>query len=151
MIPRLAHSVHDRDKIEIGAGEFVTLLGRPDLFPAAGSPALAAVVDKLLWIPGFRVLLAEDAGRFVGAIGFCVGPLLMNVGVTEWQEIFWWCADDAPAGAAMALLRAAKQVGRDEGATVFTAHMLLSSPPGVDVAYRRIGLRKIQATYMGTE
>jgi hypothetical protein len=146
---RQAHSVHDIDKIAFGAGEFVKLVDRPDLFPDASSPELIAVINKLLWVPSFSVLLAEDGGRLVGGIGFIVSPYVMSVGKIEWQEIFWWCAEDAPAGAAMALLRAAKKAGADAGATVFTAHRLMTSPAGVHLAYRRLGMEPIQVTYVG--
>lgn len=146
---RKAHSLHDFDIVLFGAGEFAKLVNRPDLFPEPGSPQMRELVEKLFWTPGFAVLLYEHGGELAGGIGFWIGPFLMNVGKIEWQEIFWWAAPGAPASVAMRLLFAAKNIGKEAGATIFTAHSLLSSPAGVDKAYRTLGLTPLQTTYMG--
>lgn len=146
---RRAHSSNDREAIVRGASEFAAQVGRPDILPAPYSLEMERVVDKLLWTPGFVVLLAESDGEMVGAVGYWIGEYLMGIGKLEWQEVFWWCALGAPASAALRLLRAAKSAGVEAGCKVFSAHLLASSPPGVVKAYHRIGLRFTQSTFMG--
>lgn len=147
---RAADLAADLDIVLHGASEFVRLANRPELFPEPGSEELAGVIGKLMSVPGFTVLLAEHDGRMVGGIGYWVGPYLMSMTKIELQELFWWCAADAPPRAAMMLLREAVRRGTEAGATVKTFHRLTTSPEGVDAAYRRIGLAPIQVTYMGT-
>lgn len=146
---RLADPAEDFAKVLHGADDFARLADRPELFPAPGSAEMAEVVRKLMAIPGFAVLLAEDDGRLAGGLGYWVGPYLMRAARLEFQEIFWWAAEDAPPRAALLLLREGLRRGRDAGATVITLHRLLTSPVGVDVAYRRLGATPIQVTYMG--
>lgn len=146
---RPADPVADFVTVVRGAGAFAGLVNRPDIFPEPGTPEMEGVVRKLMAVPGFTVLLAEEDGRLVGGIGFWIGDFLMHVGKTECQELFWWCAADAPASAGMRLLRAAKRFGQEKGATVFVFHRLMTSPPGVDSAYRHLGAEPIQITHMG--
>lgn len=133
----------------LGAAEFAKRTPWPYLVPAPDSPEFKAVIEKLLWTPGFSVLLAEDGDRLVGVIGFWIGEYIMNVGKLEWQEIFWWGALDAPAWTAMRLLRAAYAFGVAVKCAVFTAHVMHNSPPAARLMLRRLGLREMQSTFSG--
>lgn len=151
MLIRQADPLADLENILLVADGFARLANRPDLFPAPGSEQMIGLIEKLMAIPGYAVLLAEHDGQVCGGIGFWIGPYLMSVDKIEVQEHFWWAAEDAPPRAAMLLLREAMRRADEAGASVRTMHRLLTSPDGVDAAYRRFGLTPIQVTYIGVK
>lgn len=76
----------------------------------------------------FRSMIAEDllfvadeAGRVVGTIGVVIGPFLINHSLGMASELFWW-VDPAhrKSGAGLALMDAAENAAREQGATFFT-------------------------------
>lgn len=148
---RQADPLADFERVMSGARAFVDLVGRPDVLPATDSPALAQAIRNLLSLPAVAVLLAEEGGRLVGGIGLLICPSIWDASRITCEELFWWCADDAPPAAAMRLLRAAKDCGKAAGASIFTFHRLETSPAGVDAAYRRMGAAPVQVTYMGAK
>lgn len=148
LLVRFADPVADFAAILKGAGEFVRLVNRPDLFPEPDSDELAGVIRKLTAVPGFYVQIVEHDGRMVAGIGYWIGPYLMSMSKVECQEIFWWSDASVPS-AAMRALRAMNQHGREQGCHIKTMHRLMSSPAGVDNAYRHLGAEPIQITHMG--
>lgn len=146
---RAADPETDFPAILAGAGDFVRFVNRPDILPGPASVELAGAVKFLLGVPGMTVLLAEIEGVVFGGVGVLVNPYIFNLERVSCEEIFWWCYPEAPPETAMLLLRAAKAHGKANGATVFMFHALEQSPPGVDLAYRRMGTKPLQTTYMG--
>jgi hypothetical protein len=149
VVIRRADPEADFDRVLTGARAFAALVNRPDVLPAPDSPALERAIRTLMGLPITAVLLAEVDGRTVGGIGLLVTPSLWDATRIACEELFWWCANDAPPSAAMRLLRVAKEHGKAAGATLFTFHRLTTSPPGVDLAYRRMGTQPMQVTYVG--
>lgn len=146
---RKADPVEDFGAVLTGARDFVTFVNRPDVLPASDSGELEKAVQSMIALPQITVLLAEVDGVVMGGFGYMVIPNLWNRSLSTWEEIFWWVYPEAPPETAMLLLRQAWANGKAAGATVFTAHKLETSPRGVDIAYRRLGMKPVQTTYMG--
>jgi hypothetical protein len=150
---RLADKDRDFPAILEGARAFAasTPAHARALLAPLDSAAFAANLRGFLGLEAVGVSLAVGAdGRALAGLGFFVGPYPLNPARVEWHEMFWWAAPDAPAAAALGVLRHALRRGKAKGATIATAHALETSPAGVDRIYRRLGLLPVQRTYIGS-
>lgn len=147
VVVREADFSADMDAILYGAGEFAKLFNRPDLISSVEN--MNDAIRFLVGLPGVGVFLAESDGRCVGGLGFIVAPYIWDREKLACDELFWWCESNAPKTAALMLLNAFKRKVDQSGAKIFSLHRLMSSPEGVDKAYRWLGADPVQITHAG--
>ena len=144
---RRAEFPQDRAAIMAGAHDFVRRMAGAELMPT-DPVKLAAAVDRVLDLPGVEVYMA-DRGRMVGAIGILYAPYLWNPDLAWADELFFWCAEDAPPATALRLLRHAEAAMRARGVRGRSFASLPSSPETLEDVYSRMGLKPMQVTWAG--
>ncbi len=86
------------------------------------------------------VLVAEDEGVVVGMTALILTEFMFNTDYKSAHEVCWWVNPGSRAGGiGIALLRAIEPACRAKGATLIQMMSLSTSPPQVDVLYRRAG------------
>ena len=108
------------------------------------SESVAAVV----FLPAFRVYLAEADGVVVGGLGVSTMPYLWNMALIETSEHFFWVYDRAPKTTALALLRRVLDDAKAEKVNIVTFAKLPTSPKKLAVLYDRLGFGPVQESYM---
>lgn len=53
-------------------------------------------VCKLITIPGFRILVAEENNAIIGGIGYLYAPYVWNNSITVGEKSFIWVKENAP-------------------------------------------------------
>ena len=140
---RLADVERDALAILDGAKDFIARMDFTEGLPEDDAGLIEAV--KALIAAGMEIAVTEHEGRIVGGIGMLPVPSAWNPKIAVDSERFWWTAPGAPPTTALALLRWA--MGRGPKLKAFVK--LTSSPDGVTDVYRRLGLRKIEETWIG--
>ena len=147
MMIRNAAMPQDRAGIMAGAHDFACRMSGAELLPR--DPAkFEAAVDRILGLPGVEVYVA-DRGRLAGAIGLMYAPYLWNPDLAWADELFFWCAPDAPAATALRLIRHAEAQMRAHGVHGRSFASLPSSPKSLENVYSRMGLKPMQVTWAG--
>ena len=149
MIVRLADPLNDAGEILNGAKDFVSRMDFIGPMPQDDAGLIAAMT-RLYELPGFEIAVAEHDERIVGGIGMIYAPFVWNPGLVTASEMFWWTAPGAPRTAALALLRWVEKRMVEKGARLKEFVKLTSSPAGVTRVYERMGLRKVQESWMGS-
>jgi len=147
MIIRLADMETDREQILLGAHDFVSRMDFVEFMPPSREDFdsnLARVLD----FDFIEVWVADDNGLIVAMIGMAYVPFLWNTSLTIADELFWWAAQDAPATAALQVIRAAQDSAKKK-AKLCAFKTLTSSPEGVKKVYAKLGLREVETTFIG--
>lgn len=138
----------DRARILIGARDFVRRMNGAEFLPTAPDKFDAAV-DRVIGLPGVEIYVGEVDGAIKGGIGVLYAPFLWN---PEWpwaDELFWWCAQDAPNSFALRLIRHADHEMRRRGVRGRTFAQMPSSPDALGAVYRNLGLHPAQTVWAG--
>ena len=137
----------DRAAIMAGAHDFARRMSGAELLPS--DPAkFETAVDRVLGLPGMEIYVA-DGGRIAGFIGILYAPYLWNPDLAWADELFFWCAEDAPVATALGLLRHAEARMRARGVHGRSFASLPSSPETLEDVYSRMGLKPMQVTWAG--
>lgn len=142
----------DRDWAAIleGARAFARTVPFRDLLPRIDGRIFAEAVRRTVGLDACRVLLmVDEAGRLQGGLGYLLLPYLWNPALLYAEEIFWWAAPDAPATAGARLILAYRSAARREGAKIWAASALSSSPAGVRKVYESLGMVAAQVSFIG--
>jgi GNAT superfamily N-acetyltransferase len=125
--------------------DFYEASGYAGLAPYDGASAAAHV--RFLMAHGL-LLVAEDAGQVVGAIGAAIAPFPFNQAHTLAAELFWWL-DPQHRGHGPALVDAFEAAAREKGCSA-TAMMALEAqrPEMVGRLYERRGYRLVEHSYL---
>lgn len=145
---RLAHIAKDFEQIVAGARDF---LQRANFQNVIGDIPDETFI-RLLSTPSVDVVLVEDDGRVVSGLGITTGPFVWNPSYMQLDEIFWWAAEDAPKSAALLAIRYALHTAKKRAGdlkVLASFKFLETSPPGVARVYERMGLEKVETTYLG--
>ena len=137
----------DRAAIMAGAHDFARRMSGAELLPRDRA-TFEAAVERVLGLPGVAIYLA-DRGRIMGGIGILYAPYLWNPDLAWADELFFWCAEDAPAATALRLIRHAEAQMRARGVRGRSFAALPSSPESLEDVYRRMGLKPMQITWAG--
>lgn len=145
---RLADFEKDALAIMDGARDFVARMDYTAFLPETDE-GLAEAVAFITSLPGFECWLAEHEGRVVGGIGLLFSPPLWNRRITGMTEMFIWAAEDAPKATLLRIMGQAQRRKEEVGAVYREFVNLTSSPDGMTRIYERMGLRKVQETWIG--
>ena len=141
----------DRDQIILGVQDFVDRMDFVEFLPDDRA-AFGSYFMSLMAVIDIEVFVVEHEERIVAGLGLFYSPLMWNAKVMHIEELFWWAAPDAPITAAMRVLTFAMRRVKDvphDGKKLVSFKSLTSSPPGVDKLYEKMGLRKVETSYMG--
>jgi hypothetical protein len=146
---RLADLEADAPAIMAGARDFLSRIDFAEWMPDEEGE-LAAAVGRILALDGVEVALAVDDEAIVGGLGVIYAPYIWNPNMTMAEELFFWTPRDAPYGAALRLVRFVRCRAAEKQAAMVIFKALRTSPPSLAKLYRALGLRCLEATYMGT-
>ena len=149
LIMRAADLETDALSIMDGAKNFISRMDYTEFLPET-EEGLAESVGFILALPGFECWLAEQE-EIVGGIGILFSPPLWNRRIMGMTELFIWAAPHAPKTTFLKLLNKAEERKREMGATYREYVKLTSSPDGLERIYERMGLRKVQESWVGTD
>ena len=149
LLHHIADKTADFASILAGIAQFAAETDVLDILPPPNSETLADAVRQMLGLPQTTVILATDNDGVAGGIGLFIAPYALNPSRLSAQELFWWVRPGASPRAAMLLLREAQAFAKSAGVTILSFSRLMTSPAGVDAAYRRMGLRPAQVNYVG--
>ncbi len=107
-------------------------------------------LTRLVNLDCTEILVAEYDGYIVGGIGMIYAPCMWNLKVSTAEELFWWVSKDAPLFTALRLLRHVSSSAVAKGCKFVVFKSLSSSPKTLDKVYRKMGLRPVETSYMGT-
>jgi hypothetical protein len=149
MTIRQAFVETDWPQLHEAAKDFLSRMDYVDYVPEDPVEFEAAVAG-VLSAPSIDIFVYEVDERIVAAIGMHYGTFVWNPKLLSMEEVFWWSAPDAPATAAMRLLRrVVRQAQQAPDRVVVAFRSLTSSPEGVDRIYSKLGLREIERGYLG--
>jgi hypothetical protein len=148
MIVRLADMERDALAIMDGARDFVSRMDFTGWMPKTDEEFTAAL-SRMLAHESMEIAVCENEGRIVGGIGMMYLPCDWNPSLLVAVEKFIWCATDAPPHALLLLLRFVGKRMKHRGVAIPEFVELTSSPPGLEMVYRRMGLRPVQTVWMG--
>ena len=146
---RLADVRNESEQILVGVRDFISRMDFTEFLPDDNAWFEAYVIE-LLASKNMEIIVAEHEDRIVAGIGMAYAPLLWNPGVLQAEEIFWWTSPDAPAYAAVKVLREAHARAAGKGEKTFVSFKsLTSSPVSVGKLYLKMGLREVETSYVG--
>lgn len=145
MIVREADLEKDALALVDAAHNFTSRMVYTDFLPDTETGFIASF-GNLLALDGMKTIVAEHDGEIVGMLGMFFSPHLWNNEKISAAEVFMWTAPEAPATTLLAMIRAVRKMAR--GAIV-TFKSLESSPDNLDKVYNRLGLTKVETSYMG--
>ena len=148
MLVRLADVESDALAIVEGAKDFISRIGFAEWMPSEDSE-LAAAIGHILAIDGVEVAVAVEDEAMVGALGVIYAPYIWNRKLTIAEELFFWTAPGAPGTAALRLLRFMRHRATKKRVAIVAFKALGTSPAKLEKVYRALGLRPVEATYMG--
>lgn len=140
----------DTDALAImeGAKDFISRIDFGDWTPTDDAE-LAAAIGHILALDGVEVAVAVEDEAIVGALGVIYAPYIWNRTLTMAEELFFWTAPDAPVTAALRLLRFMRRRATEKRVAIVSFKALNTSPANLERVYRALGLRPVEATYMG--
>jgi len=147
MIIRPANLESDALSIMDGAKDFYKRTGVESLFPTDDQEFIKAI-SRIIVLDDLVILLAEHEKQVVGGIGILYAPFLWNPSVTVGDELFWWTDRNAPFRTGRNLIDEAMKHIKEKGAVPMFRSME-TSPKGVERMYNRLGMRRIETTYIG--
>ena len=145
---RLADPDADFPAILDGARDFVSRMDFTGHLPP-DEAGLGAAMSRIFSVVDLDLIVVEEAGRIVGGLGMVYAPYLWNPAILSGEELFFWTARQAPAGAALRLIRFMQRRAAEKGVRVMSFAALTSSPATLGRLYERLGMRKTQTTYTG--
>ena len=132
-----------------GMQDFISRMDYHEFLPDTYGD-LVEGLTRLVKLDCTEILVAEYEGYIVGGIGMVYAPCMWNLKVSTAEELFWWVSKDAPLSTALRLLRHVSSNAAAKGCKFVVFKSLTSSPETLDKVYRRMGLRPIETSYMGT-
>ena len=149
MIIRVADLEKDAVMIMDGAMDFVSRMDFTDFLPERKED-IASAITRVLNMPFVETVVAEHNGKIIGGIGIAYIPCLWNANLLTGEELFWWTSKAAPKTAALKLLKFVKQRMIELGVEIMSFKQLTSSPESVAKVYKRMGLRQVETSFMGS-
>ena len=136
----------DRDALALM--EAAQDLARRVVFPALlpDENGFRDAVGRVVTLPGLEILVADDGGRLVGAIGVLFAPYVWNPKLMVGEHIFLWTQRKAPYKTAWLLVDAALR--RIEEKRAFPIFHILTNNHGLEKVYRRHGLERSDSAFM---
>lgn len=144
---RSADKEADFRAIVRGAHDFAARIGKPFLYPSDPN-AFEAALWRIIKLDAVEILLAEEDGRIVGGLGLLFTPFVWDPERLMAEEVFFWCAVDAPPVTALRLLRGTLSASQSRGATHLMMHVMSSSPPKLHQVLMRLGFEPLQSSYV---
>jgi hypothetical protein len=142
---RLADIQADALSIMDGARDLASRIEFQSLLPKDDKAFMAAVA-RIVSLDSVEIWAAEHEGKIVGGIGMLYSSYLWNPELIIADQLFWWCAKDAPFGTARRLIEAVmNRIGERNAIPMFKA--LETRPNGMEKIYRRFGLKKVETTF----
>lgn len=138
----------DLDQVIPSMRDFVTRMDYHDFLPETDEELVEALT-RLVILDVTDAFVAEHNNTIVGGIGMIYAPNMWNLKALTAEELFWWVAKDAPKTTALRMLRYVRELAKSKGCQFITFKSLTSSPASIDKAYKQMGLRPIETTYMG--
>ncbi len=147
VVVRPADKEFDFPAIVDGARDFVARIGKPFLYPA-DPDEFEAALRRIINLDLVEVHLARQGQRVVGGLGLLIAPFAWNPERLLAEEIFFWCAGDAPPVAALRLLRTGFASAKARGASHFMMHAMSTSPAKFHSVLERLGFEPLQSSYI---
>ena len=147
---RYADAVKDKDALVQGLHAFVEYINKPKLFPEQEKAEREEAFMNIINSPAMCTIVDEVNGELVGGIGLAIVPYMWNPKHLVAEELFWWCVKDKAAPTtALRLIRAAHEHCKEHGVHILSMSMMYNSPTQVEQVYTRMGLEKIQSSFIG--
>ena len=147
---RYADAVKDKDALVQGLHAFVEYINKPKLFPEQEKAEREEAFMNIINAPAVDTLVDEINGELVGFLGLAIVPHIWNPKHLVADELFWWCVKDkATPTTALRLIRAAHEHCKEHGVHILSMSMMYNSPTQVEQVYTRMGLEKIQSSFIG--
>lgn len=147
VVVRPADKKGDFPAIIDGARDFVARIGKPFLYPAEPDEFEAAL-RRIIDLNVVEVHLAQQGERVVGGLGLFIAPFAWNPDRLLAEEIFFWCAGDAPPVTALKLLRVGLASAKTRGSSHFMMHAMSTSPAKFHDVLKRLGFEPLQSSYI---
>lgn len=144
---RLASLPDDSQAVLAGAKDFISRMDFTEGLPDSDEELLGSIY--YLASVGLEIAVAEEGGEIVGGIGILYAPFPWNRSKIVASEMFIWAKRGAPPLTFRALMRFVSNRMLERKVVLREFVALTSSPSGLGRIYEKMGLRKVQETYMG--
>ena len=146
---RYADAIKDKDALVHGLHSFVQHINKPNLFPDIEKQEREDAFMNIIQSPAMCTIVDEVNGELVGGIGLAIVPYMWNPKHLVAEELFWWCTDKAPPVSALRLIRAAHEHCKQNNVHILSMSTMYNSPEQVETIYGKMGLEKIQSSFIG--
>ena len=154
MIIRPANLEKDALAIMDGAHDFANRTFIKHVLPLPkNEEELIKVVSLIMSLEGMEVLVAEDKDRIIGGIGVLYAPCPWNPAIIVADQIFIWCARNAPFRTERRLTEEAMKNVTDRGALPMFRR-IIKKPHNVSPIsrfYRSFNMIPIMTVYTWTQ
>ena len=138
----------DEPMLVAGIRDFISRMDYKEILPTSDEEIVNSI-KSLLHMGVVEILVVEYEDRLVGGIGMVFSSSLWNSQLLNGEELFFWTAPDAPASAALRLIRGARSRAQERGCQHLVFKSMTSSPEKLERVYARFNLRPVEISYMG--